>query len=256
MVKRLSFVLRLTDGFFGSVLSSREAAIWIDGVGYRHEYKPGGYFVVTDLTEGEHSVVVRSPEFQTETVTINIDYGQAVSAENRVHYLVLNPSASHPGAVRAPSVRGKVVGAQKLYIMRSRGKMKIAEDSAESGNTSLKLFCEGARPQFPSFFRIKDRTRGEIITISGADGDVYILEKPLAFSHPRSSPVIQLIRLWCGGNGEFFFVIPPEFRPDKDGGKIKLGAFAVCGGALTQTEFTAESFGCTELGEIKLQRIE
>lgn len=254
MIKRLSFVLRLIDGCLNRVLLSSEAVIWINDVKYRHIYKNGGYFAAADLPEGEYSVVVSSSKFQTETLTINVDYNETVSAESRVHYLVLNPSASHPDTVRYPSISGKAVGVQKLYIMRSKSKMKIAEDGAESGRSSLKLFCEGARPQLPSLFRIKDRAaaRSEIVTLSGADGDVYMLEEPLAFSHSRSSAVIPLIRISCSESGDFFFVIPPEFRPDKDSGKINLNAFAECGGVLLQTELAAESCGNTALGNIRL----
>lgn len=250
MIKRLSFALRLLDGFLNRALTGSEAEIWVDGTKYPHEYKPNGYFVVVDLKEGEYSVAVKSPKFQTETMTICVG-----GSEDPVRYLTLNPSESHPAALRSPRIAGRAVGAQELYIMRTGRGLKIAEDTAEAGNTSVKLFCGGARPRLPAFFRIRDKTasRSEIVTLTGAKEDVYRLGEPLAFSHPRSSEVIPLIRLLCAENGAFFFVVPPEFRPDKDG-KIKLGVLAKRGGVLEETEWVAGSTGKTELGDIKWEK--
>lgn len=247
MIKRLSFAFRLLDGFLNRALTGSEAAIWVDGMKYPHEYKPNGYFVVSDLKEGEYSVAVRSPEFQTETMTIRVG-----GSEDPVRYLTLNPSGSHPAALRSPRIAGRAVGVQRLYIMRTRCGLKIAEDTAEAGNISVKLFCGGARPCLPAFFRIRDKTvsRGEIVTLIGAEGDVYRLGEPLAYSHPRSSSVIPLIRLLCAENGAFFFVVPPEFCPDKDG-KIKLGVLAERGGVWEEAEWVVGSSGRTELGDIK-----
>lgn len=247
MIKRLSFAFRLLDGYLNRALTGSEAGIWVDGMKYPHEYKPNGYFVVADLKEGEYSVAVKSPKFQTETMTIRVG-----GSEDPVRYLTLNPSESHPAARHSPRIAGRAVGARELYIMRTKCGLKIAEDAAEAGNTSVKLFCGGARPRLPAIFQIKDKTasRGEIVTLIGAEGDVYRLGEPLAFSYPRSSEVIPLIRLLCAENGAFFFVVPPEFRPDKDG-KIKLGVLTERGGVLEETEWVAESTGRTELGDIR-----
>lgn len=255
MIKRLSFVLRLIDGCMNKALTGSEASIWIDGIKQRHEYKPNGYFVVADLKEGDHFVAVKSPKFQTETMTVNIGYSHGLPAEKRVCYLKLNPSEFHPEAVRSPRITGRAAGAQKLYIMCTKGELKIAEDAVEAGNTSIKMFCSGTRPQLPSVFRIKDKidSYSEIVTLKDADGDVYTLGEALAFPHRRSSAVIPLIRLLCTESGYFFFVIPPEFQADKSG-KIRLKILAECGGALMQTELIADSAGKTDLGDIKLKK--
>ncbi|MDE7234451.1 MAG: hypothetical protein K2N29_05245, partial [Ruminiclostridium sp.] len=188
--------------------------------------------------------------FQTETMTIRVG-----GSEDPVRYLTLNPSESHLVALRSPQITGRAVGARELYIMRPKCGLKIAEDAAEAGNTSIKLFCGGARPRLPAVFGFRDKTasRGEIVTLIGAEGDVYRLGKPLAFSHSRSSALIPLIRLLCAEDGAFFFVVPPEFRPDKDG-KIKLGVLAERGGILEETEWVAGSSGRTELGDIKWEK--
>lgn len=247
MIKRLSFVLRLLDGFRNRALTGSEASIWVNGGKCPHEYKPNGYFVVSDLKEGEYSVAVKSPMYQTETMTIRVG-----GSEDPVRYLTLSPSESHPAALCFPRIAGRVVGTRELYIMRTGRGLKIAEDTAEAGNTSVKLFCGGARPRLPAVFRIRDRiaSHSEIVPLIGAEGDVYRLGEPFAFSHSRASAVIPLIRLPCAEDGAFFFVVPPEFRPDRNG-KIKLGVLAERGGVWEETEWAAESAGRTELGEIK-----
>lgn len=247
MIKRLSFALRLLDGFLNRALTGSEAAIWVDGRKYPHEYKPNGYFVVAGLREGEYSVAVKSPKFQTEKMTVRVG-----GSEDPVRYLTLSPSESHPAALRSPRIAGRIVGARELYIMRAKCGLKIAEDAAEAGNTSVKLFCGGARPRLPAIFQIRDKSafRSEIVTLIGAEGDVYRLEKPLAFSYPRSSEMIPLIRLRCAENGAFSFAVPPEFRPDKDG-NIRLAVLAERGGVLKETEWITRSAERTELGDIK-----
>lgn len=250
MIKQLSFVLRLLDGFRDRALTGSEAEIRVDGRKYPHEYKPNGYFVVSDLKEGEYSVAVKSPNFQTETMTIRVG-----GSGKPVRHLTLSPSELHPGALRSPRITGRVIGARELYIMRTGHGLKIAEDVVQAGNTSVKLFCNGARPRLPSFFWIRDKTasRGEIVTLIGAEGDAYRLGEPLVFSYPRSSAMIPLIRLPCAEDGTFFFIVPPAFRPDEDG-KIKLGVLAERGGAWEETEWIAGSTGRTELGDIKWEK--
>lgn len=250
MIKRLSFVLRLWDGFRNRALTGSEASIRVDGAKYPYEYKPNGYFAVADLEEGEYSVAVKSPIFQTESVTIRVG-----GSEDPVRYLTLNPSEMHPGALNSPRIAGRAVGASELYIMRIRRGLKIAEDTAEAGSTSVKLFCGGARPQLPSAFRIVDKisSRSEIVTLRCVDGEIYGLEKPLAFSYPRGSAVIPLIRLLCAENGDFFFVVPPEFRPDRNG-KIKLGVLAENDGIFEESEWIVPSSGRTELGELNRKK--
>lgn len=246
MIKRLSFVLRLTDGCLDRALTGSEAAIWVDGVKYPHEYKPNGYFVVSDLREGGHSVAVKSPIFQTETMTVRVG-----SSEEPVRYLSLNPSEAYPGAVRFPRITGRAVGVRKIYIMRTKYRMKIAEDSVRAGNTSVRLFCGGARPRLPAAFRVGDGACGETVMLSRSDGELYTLREPFAFPHPRSSAVFPLIRLLCAADGSFFFVVPPEFRPDKDGA-IRLGVLLEYGGISEKTEWITKGSGRTELGDIIL----
>lgn len=254
MTKRLSFVLRLSDGCLNRALLRSEAAVFIDGAIYHHEYKTGGYFVAVDIPQGAHTVEIKSPKFQTERLEVDVDYTTASS--QRVRYLMLNPSENHPEALRSASIRAMVSGAERIYILREKSELKIAEDNAEQGRDKLKLFCSGKQPQLPCVCRIMDKSAAkcEQVTISGADGDMYLLGEPLKYSHARSSAVIPLIRLCCDSSGGFFFVIPPDFRPDKESGQIKLNILADVGGAVMQAEVSVSPNGCTNLGEIKMKK--
>lgn len=256
MVKRLSFVLRLGDVCFNRALLSSEASIYIDGLLFHHEYKNNGYFIVTDIPEGLHTVTVSSFKFQTETLELNVDYSPEITAQQRVHYLMLNPSEKHPQAIRMPSVRGNVAGAEYVYILRERGELKVAEDDAKAGNTRIRLFCSGAKPQLPSVFRINDKKKAncELVTLSGYNENVYQLSEPLRFDHLRSSSVVPLIRVRCGNDGSFFFVIPGDFRADRESGKISLTMITDSGGATQKAQIEAEASGVTELGTLKMKK--
>lgn len=235
-------------------LTGSQAVIYVDGMRFRHEYKSGGYFTAADVPEGEHTVEIRSPIFQTETVGVNVDYSKSVSAERLVSHIMLNPSPTHPSVKTMASVTGRVKGAHELYILRSADISKIAEDSAEKGGRAVKLFCGGAKPQLPQVFLIKSKSaaKDELIRITDSDGDTYYLAEPLKNSHARSSEVIPLVRIRCEEDGTFFFAVPPDFRADKDG-NITLSA--VCGGEgkLYRTELSAKSGRCTDLGNFDMK---
>lgn len=256
MTKRLSFALRLSDVCLGRPLLGSEAVIYVDGLRVRHEYKTPGYFVVSDLSEGLHHVVVSSFKLQSARLDITVDYSPNITAEQRTHYLTLNPSAAHPETARLPSVRGRIKDAGNVYVLRKRGEMKIAEDTAQAGSTRLRLFCGGAAPPLPSAFRIMDKKSRlcELVTISGFDGEEYILSRPLENSYGRSAEVVPLIGISCDENGEFFFVIPPEFSAGSESGEIVLKIISVKESGMRSAAIKALPKGTTELGELNMNK--
>ena len=254
MIKRLSFALRLSDVCLGRPLLRSEASVYVDGAPVLCEYKTGGYFAVTDLDEGVHHVEVKSFKLQSAELDIKVDYSIHTTARQCTYYLMLNPSEAHPEAVRLPAVTGRVKNADFVYILSERGELKVAEDMAQSGSTRLKLFCGGARPSFPSTFRIMDRNSAdsEVITISGFDGDEYILAGPLQYRYARSASVVPLIQVSCNEEGEFFFLIPPDFKADADSGEIALRIFSLGKRTISSTNVKAQPTGTTRLGELKM----
>lgn len=256
MIKRLSFALRLSDVCLSRPLLRSEASVYVDGAPVLCEYKTGGYFAVSDLNEGVHHVEVRSFKLQKAELDVKVDYSLYTPAQQRTYYLMLNPSEAHPEAARLPSVTGRVKNADFVYILRERGELKVAEDMAQSGSTRLKLFCGGARPSLPSTFRIKDKNAAdsEVVTISGFDGDEYILVEPLKYSYARSASVVPLIQVSCNENGEFFFLIPPDFKAEADSGEITLNIFSLGKNTVSSTEIKAKPTGATRLGELKMKK--
>ena len=253
MTKRLSFALRLFDVCLNRPLMRSEAELFADGVRLRCEYKPGGYFVVCDLPEGEHAVEIRSFMLQTAALSLTVDYSPEITAAQRTHYICMNPSKNHPQALKLPSISGSVKGAQSVFVLRERAALKIAEDNAAAGSGRLKLF--GTVPALPSAFRIRDKKGGgETVTISGFDGEEYVLVQPLAGSYARSAEVVPLIEVRCDEDGGFFFVIPPDFKADKDSGEISIHILTWDEKTAKSAEVKAAPKGTTELGELKMKK--
>lgn len=253
MTKRLSFALRLFDVCLNRPLLRSEAEIFADGTRVKCEYKAGGYFVVCDLPEGEHTVEIRSFMLQTTRLEITVDNSPEITAAQRTQYICMNPSKNHPQAVRLPSIRGSVKGAQSVFVLRERAALKIAEDNAAAGSERLRLF--GGVPTLPSAFRILDKKGGgETVTIIGFDGEEYLLASPLASAHARSADVVPLIKVSCDENGSFFFVLPPDFKADKDSGEISVHIFSLDDKSVKSAEVKVAPKGTTELGELKMKK--
>ena len=146
MIKRLSCVVKLIDSFTGRPAAPADAAIFCDGKPIRHKYKAGGFFVLSDLAEGAHTLLIRSWKFQPEQLDVTVDYA-AVNAENAVRYVMLNPSAQHPYAASAPCFHAALPQGESLYVLREGFMLKIAEDSADAGKTLVRMFSEKSMAQ-------------------------------------------------------------------------------------------------------------
>ena len=109
VIKRLSCVFRLSDAGSGRLLTRSEVSFREGGAVIKHEYKPGGYFVLTDLPEGDHTITVTAPGYQQEQAVITVDHAR-FSALDSVSYIALNPSRRHPAADRYPSLCGSAPG--------------------------------------------------------------------------------------------------------------------------------------------------
>lgn len=253
MTKRLSFALRLFDVCLNRPLLRSEAEIFADGARVRCEYKQGGYFVVCDLPEGEYTVEIRSFMLQTAALPVTVDYSPELTAAQQTYYICMNPSKDHPQALKLPSISGSVKGAHSIYVLRERAALKIAEDNAVAGSENIRLF--GTTPTLPSMFRIRDKKGGgETVTISGFDGEAYILTSPLRSDHARSEEAVPLIEVGCDENGGFFFVLPPDFTPDKNSGEISVHIYSYDEKNAKTAEIKAAPKGTTELGELKMKR--
>ena len=160
VIKRLSCVFRLSDAGSGRLLTRSEVSFREGGAVIKHEYKPGGYFVLTDLPEGDHTITVTAPGYQQEQAVITVDHSR-FSALDSVSYVALNPSRRHPAADRYPSVCGSAPGFGTVYAVRAAGNLRVAEERSEAGASEVRMFQETGAPAFYLLYREKRRRESE-----------------------------------------------------------------------------------------------
>ena len=252
MISRLSCVLKLYSSLDSSDLQTNDVVIYSDGNRYRHSYKKGGFFVLSDMSEGEHLIKITSWKYQTAEIKITVDYSVNFDF-SMVRYVIMNPSPSHPSAARMPSIRGSFGRQSDFYILHEDCELKIAEDSAKEGNTSVKLFSSLGKPVFPSVFLIKDKadSKNEFVVIKGLDGDSFMLDSPLKFAHARSTSIVPLIKLSSNADGSFYAVLSGGFKKD-DSGRYIVKMFVDKDGKLILKEISAAVRGETALGLVEV----
>ncbi len=252
VIKRLSCAFRLTDAGTGRALGGSEARFSSDGGSLRCEYKPGGYFVLNDLPEGAHRLTVTAPGYQPERLTVNVDYTRADALE-RVVYLPLNPSRSHPAAGRMPSICGAASGFDTLYVIGSAGKLRVAEEKAAAGSSEIRMFSEPGAPPLPADFLIGGvgGKTAELARLTGNRDGLCSTQSPLKYAHLRSETAEPLVRLRCDEDGGFFLLLAGNFRPDKQTGRYTLTFVAEKNGKIVTSSVHAALKGCTDAGKLK-----
>lgn len=252
MISRLSCVLKLNSSIDSSDLQTNDVVIYSDGNRFRHTYKKGGFFVLSNMSEGEHLIKITSWKYQTAEIKVTVDYSVNFDI-SMVRYVIMNPSPSHPTAARMPSIRGSFGRQADYYILHEDCELKIAEDSAKEGNTTVKLFSSLGKPVFPSVFLIKDKSeaKNEFVVIKGLDGDSFLLDSPLKYAHARSTSIVPLIKLSSEADGSFFAVLSGGFKKD-DSGKYVVKLYVDKGGKLILKEISASIRGETSLGLIEV----
>lgn len=173
VIKRLSCVFRLSDAGSGRLLTRSEVSFREGGAVIKHEYKPGGYFVLTDLPEGDHTITVTAPGYQQEQAVITVDHAR-FSALDSVSYVALNPSRRHPAADRYPSVCGSAPGFGTVYAVRAAGNLRVAEERSEAGASEVRMFQETGAPALPALFLLGSGKTSELVMFTGSRDGVYI----------------------------------------------------------------------------------
>lgn len=220
VIKRLSCVFRLTDGWTNKPLQSAQAAVCCAGKRLAQEYKEGGYFVITDLPCGEYTFEIKAVGFQLERVCVTV----GESANDEVIFMALNPSREHPAAASSTCVCGSVQDVTQLYLVRAQGRLCVAEEKAAAGAQEIRMFGEG-KLVLPAYFLLGEGAHAEVVTISSNNGGLCKISRPLKYTHKRSENALPLIRLQCE-NG-FFAMLGDDFAADNETGKIPLRFAAV-----------------------------
>jgi len=215
----VSIVFKIIDRFRKRVLLAPEVRIFLNKQRIQPLYKVGGYFVFTDLPAGPTCFEITSPIFRTEKVIADIPEAGSGYIMN---HLMMNPSRNYPFGGPVTTVSGRITMGgvpfteQQFHMIPGDGGevMKIAEDKAEAGNRQLKLFAAVSERQLsiPGKYMIKDKEEGRrefcLITQNADKDGFYPLEKEMAYSHRRATPLVEVIQCATFSDGSFFTALP------------------------------------------------
>ncbi|MDQ7096744.1 hypothetical protein REC12_24430 [Desulfosporosinus sp. PR] len=215
----ISVIFRLTDRFRKRALLAPEVSFLLNKQRRRPLYKAGGYFIFTDLDPGEADFELGSPFFRTERLVADIP--EANKGYLMIH-LMLNPTRKYPFGGPVTTVFGRITrggeawAEQHFYLLPEDGGevLKIAEDSAQAGNSCLKLFAtvSGRQLSIPGNYLIKAKEEEKrefcfITEYAGQDG-MYPLARGITFSHARGTPLVEAVECATSAEGGFFTALP------------------------------------------------
>lgn len=256
MIKRVSCVLRLFDSTLCTPLLASQAEVRVDGQRVKPIWKPGGYFVLSDLPEGEHNVWVGSALFFHDELTVNVDYSRVFDERRDVLTVMLNPSEAHPAVQSGISLRGRFSrdGVTVFYIPRGTQGFKIAEDGADAGRTKIKLFTKSSNVRVPRLCYINDKNakNGEFVLLSAVEGEEYTLASPLKKPHKRAAELVPVLKYRSNADGSFFARLPQGYKLDPEIGKLELTVLVEASDEVVSHTLTLTSKGENDVGVIKI----
>lgn len=227
--RRLSAVLRLRDGFLGTPVENSGALFRVDGAPSQPQAKQGGYRVWTDLPAGRHTLSVSLRGFQTEELVMEIqpDAVWEGSAD-------LKPGLGYPFGKDAATVRltvtrgGKPLADQPVWLAAAESApLKLAQDKAEQGAQTLRLFCRGGADTLPvpGVFLLEEKEAPELVHLQAVEGEEGRLAAPLAHAHTRGRALLPAQQYRTDGQGRLSMMLREAAR---------LAVF--CGGSIQYAE--------------------
>jgi len=220
---RLSTVLQLFDGYRRRPIRVNEASFLVNQSPVQPVYKQNGYFVFTNLSPGPTRIDVLSSMFLPETLEFEVSGEPGVYP---VFYRVLNPGRAYPFGAAPTAICGRFkkdggpAAHERVlfYVPESQELLKVAQDDLGEGSNRIKLFSSRQtwRLQLPGKFLVadKDEKKRETCFITGMhDGEnFYPLDKALKFSHPRATPLVELMEFHTAADGSFFMAVPERYE--------------------------------------------
>lgn len=254
----ISIIFKIMDRFKKKVLLAPEVSIFLNNQRVKSLYKPGGYFIFTDLPAGRASFEITSPIFRTEKVIADIP---EAGSGYIINHLMMNPSREYPFGSPVTTVLGRItlgkvpVSEQRFHLIPGDGGelMRIAEDKAEAGNSLLKLFAvvPGRQLSIPGKYIIKDKEevkREFCLITQNADKDgIYPLEKGMAYNHQRATPLVEVIECVTSSDGSFFTALP-DLKESKSSLDILIQGAA---GSIKRT-FEIDAYQENNLADIEI----
>lgn len=220
MQRVVSAVLKITDQFTRRPVSAHPFRFAVDEELFKPIYKPGGYFVFTDLSHGIHKITMESQIYENRTINVVVSEN---AAEYEMLHFMLNPSPAYPFNITVTSICGclcdneKPLSNQPFCLLTGKEAIKIAQDDADAGCGLLKLFVATAhgRLSVPSLLFIQDKKQEQqefcVLTSRDENTRAYKLEQKLRFSHIRGTLLLEAIEYRTDLSGNFFaaFTMPP-----------------------------------------------
>lgn len=203
-LSRVSLAVLLTDDLTGMAITGSNARAWIEGE--KPPVKKGdGWFVFTDLSAGQHTVLAEGGMYQLQQVTCTSDSGQMQTITIR-----LRPSRNYrvpPGCLR---IEGTAEPGAKVtvYIPDRQNACKLLTDAVK-GSLKLSIFHGRESLEGGSFRLITSGGKGEnVFVISSEGGNVYNIAAPLQEDHPKvGSMLVPAVVTEADSKGSFFAVL-------------------------------------------------
>ncbi len=201
----VSAVLSVCDGYTGRPIAPSAVACSLDGQPYRPEYREGGYLVFVNLEPGLHTLVMRGAYFQPERVLLDIREN-----DKREYGVTLKPASNYPFGNTATRLlirvvkKTKPVGNYQVWVAaRAAGEeIKLAQDQAEAGSTSIRLFRRGSQPWVSKNFLVGDGKASEVVFLSDIQENQAILAEQLKNVHKRGVALYPAQAYMTNENGE------------------------------------------------------
>ncbi len=202
---QVSAVLQIRDGFTGRVVEGSNLLCTLDGAITRPMAKSGGYLVLTNLSVGDHQLLLRCAGYQDEYVDFTVE-----QSGFRELYVALKPGRQYLFRQNVTRLRLKVPEDQKnsqIWIS-APGAMecKVAQTKAEAGSTQFRIYCKGntAVLPVPGTFLIEDGENSEVIILKSLAEETGTLESALCRDHGRSRRILPVQKYRCGEDAEIY----------------------------------------------------
>lgn len=188
----INAVLRVLDGFTGRPLTPSSLRFTVDGRIVHPTVKDGGYYILTDLSSGEHRVVLQGLRYLDECLTIQ---GGEEKPQNIL--VTMKPGADYPFGAAVTWLNLRVEGSKRplpgkrvwIAAKNPLAELKIAQDAIHAGDKGGRLFFSASAKaiSLPRDFMLIDGARSEICRVEELEELTESrFAAPLCFDHKRS----------------------------------------------------------------------
>lgn len=177
-----SVVLRVLDGFTGQSPAPSAIRFTLDGEVCRPISKTNGYYVLTNLSDGEHELVLRGANYADERLLVNVD------GQYRELMVTMKPGCRYPFGRAVTWLTLQCEPGQQIWMAakNAMAELRIAQDAIKAGEDTGRLFFPASvqTMALPRDLLVVDGARTEICRLEELDEPLFA--QPMAFDHKRS----------------------------------------------------------------------